>query len=199
MRRFASFFVTLTALLATAAPCRTAGSPDASTLPPMARPFGVEIAMSFGSATATDSGSYDPYGFGLRGRAGVVVHDVYAGVVVGAYGLGSGPASMLAGVQLGYGFRFASDLLVLRPTIGAGVFAPIGAGSENGVFQGPPWADNQRAPIFVEPGVTFLYTPGLLLLGANANVLLPAVDQVGEPGGFPVGVSFAADIGVRVP
>jgi hypothetical protein len=193
--RFAYSCVALTALLLAAAPSRADEWTPRSAAPP---PFGLEVAMDAGRAGASGSGSYDPFGYGLRGRAGILLHDrLYAGIVFGGYGgAPQGPSALLVGAQVGYGFRFVQGMLVLRPTLGAGILEMPGTGSSSGVYQGPLWADGRTVPVFVEPGVTFLVVPGPAFFGVNASLWLPAVDAVGG-GGLPVGASFAIEIGFR--
>jgi len=193
VRRCALSSVALTALLLLAAPSRADESIPRSAVPP----FALEVAFDASWSAATHSSSYDPFGYGLRGRAGILRHDLYAGIVFGGYGgVPQGQSSLLAGAQLGYGFRFVQGMLVLRPTIGAGILTMPGTGSTSGVYQGPPWADGRTVPVFVEPGVTFLVVPGPAFFGVNASLWLPAVDAVGS-GGLPVGVSLAVDVGFR--
>lgn len=202
MRSFAPFLAAVFALVSVATPSRAAETAAPAPDRPLARPFGIEVGGSVGGAAATDSGSYHAYGVGLRARVGVALRDVYLGGVVGAYNLSGreSPGTMLVGVQVGYGFRFFDDQMVLRPTIGTGILGVMSAGADNGVYYGPPWANNARTPVFVEPGVTVLCTPGgPFLLGASAALFLPAVDQLGQPGGFPAGVSFGAELGFRIP
>ncbi|HEY8089681.1 MAG TPA: hypothetical protein VIF09_17595 [Polyangiaceae bacterium] len=193
MPRFTPSSLALAALLLAATPARA----DESSAPHAASPDGAEVAVDASWAAATHSSSYDPFGYGLRARTGVLRHDLYVGIVFGGYGgAPQGQSSLLGGVQLGYGFRFVQGMLLLRPTIGAGILAMPGTGSTSGVYAGPPWADGKTLPIFVEPGVTFLVVPGPAFLGVNASLWLPAVDAVGA-GGMPVGVSLAVDIGFR--
>lgn len=131
-------------------------------------PIDLEIGAKAGVGTNPASGNnaLNPLGFGLGGRAGVVLFDhLYGGVNLMYYLGGSeGPVSehtLLYGLEAGWGWKLV-DILTIRPQVGIG----------NGTFSvsgGPAGASTSNW--YLEPGVTGLVSLGLLFVGADANVL----------------------------
>jgi hypothetical protein len=144
-------------------------------------PLDLEIGAKAGLGTAPSSwpsGSPNPLGFGLGGRAGIAIMGIYGGVNFVYYFGGStnfpSPVpnisvhSMMYGVEAGYGFSILG-LLTIRPQVGLGNFTfTTSLGSSS--------TDNSN--LYVEPGLTALVTvPGLgWFAGADANLLvLPGI------------------------
>jgi hypothetical protein len=130
-------------------------------------PIDLEIGAKAGVGTnPVSGGGLNPLGFGLGGRAGVVLLDhLYGGVNLMYYLGGSdGPISehtLMYGVEAGWGWKLA-DILTIRPQVGIGnaTFSSSGAPGTGSISN---W--------YIEPGVTGLVSLGLFFVGADANVL----------------------------
>lgn len=129
-------------------------------------PIDLEIGAKAGVATNPASGGgTNPLGFGLGGRAGVVLLDhLYGGVNLMYYLGGSdGPESfhtLMYGVEAGWGWKLI-DILTIRPQVGIG----------NATFSISGPATSSNSNWYLEPGVTGLVSLGLLFVGADANLL----------------------------
>jgi len=151
-------------------------------------PIGIEVAAKAGAATNPygGGGTINPLGFGLGGRAGVVLMDhLYGGINVMYYLGGSGPDysgsnptgsvsahTLMYGVEAGWGFQLI-EILTIRPQVGLGNATFSFSGDTTGVAY-----ENSPSKLYVEPGVTGLLSLGTLFVGADANVLLmPGLEQ----------------------
>jgi hypothetical protein len=143
---------------------------DASALGPV----DLEVAAKVGAGTNPEggSGSPDPLGFGVGGRAGVSFFHVYAGVNVMNYFGSSGSFggvpisqhSLQYGVEVGYGFSLS--ILTLRPQVGVGNFVVYGGGSESSGVTTLSVSTNGHI-LYVEPGVTAIVPFGIPPPGAS--------------------------------
>jgi hypothetical protein len=165
-------------------------------------PFDVEVAARGGFATSPLSGTNagNPLGFGVGGRAGIVLDETfYLGGSILYYFTGnenelstSVAGSSLAsttqsvstrvlmyGAEMGYGIDL-TDFLTLRPQVGFGdaTFSQSGAGASTTTW-------------YLEPGVAGLLPLGKLLVGADVDMLLLSVTQP------EVAFLFDAQVGVK--
>lgn len=133
-------------------------SPNASAL----GPIDVEVAAKVGYGLSPLSNlPANPLGFGVGGRAGISVFNVYVGGTGIYYLGGSTETSLLYGGELGYSIKVL--IVTIRPQVGVGNYVlhtDFGGVSSN--------AHN----LYLEPGVTGLVKLGTWLLGADANVLV---------------------------
>jgi hypothetical protein len=127
-------------------------------------PIDLEIGAKAGVGTnpSGEAGAPNPLGFGLGGRAGVVLFDHLYGGVNLMYYLGGSDAgvsfhTLMYGIEAGWGWKLI-DILTIRPQVGIGN-ATFSAGS----VSNSNW--------YIEPGLTGLVSLGLLFVGADANVL----------------------------
>jgi hypothetical protein len=154
-------------------------------------PFDIEVAAKAGYATSPLSGNGgsstgNPLGFGLGGRAGLVLDDtIYFGgsvtyfftgnenltnAAVSGSSVAETPVSvstkvLMYGAEMGYGSDLFS-LLTLRPHIGFGD-ATISYSGES----------SSTTTWYLQPGMTGLVTLGKFLVGADVDMLLLAVSQ----------------------
>ena len=158
------------------------GAPDARALGPV--DLEVEVKGGFGSAPyrANDANAGNILGYGVGGRAGVALHGLYAGISAVNY---AGEQVMtlmdqngviapfreywsralLAGAEVGYGFRFLGRVTV-RPVVGTGdAFIQL-SGRQTG---GPTLSQHV---LYLEPGVTALVAIGPAFVGADLNAAL---------------------------
>ena len=163
------------------------GEPDVPAAPaPSAaasQVLGVEVGAK-GGVGAIYNGGLNPLGFGLGGRAGVVLFDhVYAGANLMYYfGTGGTAHTWMYGVEAGWGFE-PRENVTIRPQVGFG----------NGTFGSTGSARNN---LYVEPGVTVLVGLGTLFVGADVNVLFfPGLDL--EDGGSGFFITVHGQAGVR--
>jgi hypothetical protein len=150
---------------------------DASALGPV----DLEVAGKVGYGTNPFSNYPNPLGVGLGARAGVSLLGLYGGLSF-MYYIGSSQDvasqagsisahSVLYGIEGGYGTKLGP--LTLRGQLGVGNFTI----SESGALSG------NNSNLYLEPGVVALLTFGMLLVGADANVLvLPGVNNPLPPG-----------------
>ncbi len=168
-----------------AAPLAFSVSRDARALGPL----DVEVGAIAGGGTMPSnlgSGAPNLLGFGLGGRAGVGLSGLYGGIE-GMYYFGgpqTGPYagspqgvsghSDMYGVDVGYSFKL--PVITIRPLVGIGNFterldglpAPFPpAGSPPVQFSSTPSYNT----LYIQPGVTGLFSLGTLYFGTDANVL----------------------------
>ncbi len=128
-------------------------------------PIDLEVGAKAGVGTKPYSGDGpNPLGFGLGGRAGVVLFDhLYGGVDLMYYFGGSENGvsfnTLMYGAEAGWGFKLL-EIITIRPQVGLG----------NATFSVSGGPSNSN--LYVEPGVTGLVTLGTLFVGADANVLV---------------------------
>jgi hypothetical protein len=157
-------------------------------------PVDVEIGARAGTAT----GTFGPLGFGIGGRGGVSIGGLYAGVDVidylgatSACGGCSMPAGappvqqrrggLLYGIEGGYNFKFSP--VTIRPQLGLGNFGLWSA------YGGPSAISNY---FYVEPGVAWLVSLGMVFVGVDAAALV----LVAGGGGGGLAVTAHGQIGV---
>lgn len=137
-------------------------------------PIDVEAALQAGGGSnpSTASGSINPLGFGIGGRAGVALFGFYGGVNVIDYLGGSETVlgekvsahALMYGLDLGFNIKVA--ILTIRPQLGLGNF----------VLSTSPGSNNPSY-FYLQPGVVGLVSLGLVFVGADANLLvLPSVN-----------------------
>ena len=129
-------------------------------------PIDLEIGAKAGIGTDPYSAGPNPLGFGLGGRAGVVLFDHLYGGVNAMYYLGGSQNGVSAntlmyGLEAGWGWKLL-DILTIRPQVGLGNASFSGSG---------PGFGGSTSNWYIEPGVTGLVSLGLLFVGADANVL----------------------------
>lgn len=140
-------------------------------------PVDIEAGLRVGVGTTPDADAVNPFGVGVGGRAGVSVFNVYGGLSAIHY-FGSSKdilnqkvqtASTLLGLELGYSIKLIR-VLTLRPQLGIGnVTFSSSVGNVDG---------DSKSKLYLEPGVTGLFSLGLLYVGADLNVLLiPGVER----------------------
>jgi hypothetical protein len=154
---------------------------------PAARVLGVEVGARAGVG-AIYSGSPNPLGFGLGGRAGVVVFDhlYVGGNLMYSFGTESAHTWMYGG-EAGWGFRPRGNVTI-RPHVGLGN-ASFG-------YSNVPSPDATSNKLYVEPGVTVLVALGTLFVGADVNVLV--VPGLGDPGeGSAFFITIHGQVGVK--
>jgi len=150
-------------------------------------PVDIEVAAKVGGGTNPEKNVADlppnALGLGLGGRAGVSFFGLYGGVSFMDY-LGTkspGPPvmeslkSILYGIEVGY--NIGVPLLTLRPQLGVGNYTV--SGSFNGNATGATLAPENynKSNLYLEPGLTGLLSFGMLIVGADANVLfLPGMN-----------------------
>jgi hypothetical protein len=162
-------------------------------------PVGVEVGARVGGGTSTASSGPNPLGFGLGGRAGASIFNVYAGVsfmyylggsestppsVIAAGGTGGtlSAKAILYGVDIGY--NISAVFLTVRPQLGIGNFVL------NGKIDGISTSGHN---LYLEPGVTALIPLGIWFAGADLNLLvLPgaAESKAGFTADGQVGLNF---------
>jgi hypothetical protein len=160
-------------------------APAASAAAP-AHALGVEVGAKAGVG-AVYSGDVNPLGFGLGGRAGVVLFDhLYGGANVMYYFGTGGVHTLMYGAEVGWGFR-PRDNVTIRPQVGLGN-ASLGYTSST--------ADSASHSLYIEPGVTLLVALGTLFVGADVNVLVFPGLGVGE-GGSVFFITVHGQVGVK--
>jgi hypothetical protein len=136
-------------------------------------PLDLEIGAKAGVGTTpggVPSGSPNPLGFGIGGRAGVSIIGLYGGLS-GMYYLGGSQNglsahSVLLGVEAGYGSKIGP--LSLRGTVGIGNIetdVSLSGGAAAGI-------SGSNNGLYIEPGVTGVVGLGLWFVGADANALI---------------------------
>jgi hypothetical protein len=145
-------------------------------------PVDIEIAAKVGGGTNPEKNVADlppnALGLGLGGRAGVSLFGLYGGVsfmdYLGTkgqvYGGTESLKSILYGVEVGY--NIGVPLLTLRPQLGVGNYTVSASysGGVAGLAAAPP-PNSGASNLYLEPGVTGLFSFGMLIVGADANVL----------------------------
>jgi hypothetical protein len=143
-------------------------------------PLDLEVGAKAGVGTTpggVPSGYPNPLGFGLGARAGVSIIGLYGGLSFMYYFGGSSNVqiptgagvisvsesvnSLLYGVEGGYGTKLGP--LALRGTVGIGNIGTTASAS--GVSQ-------TQNGLYIEPGVTGIFSIGIWFVGADANVLV---------------------------
>jgi hypothetical protein len=182
-------------------------------------PVGVEAGAKVGAGVPLNKGSspdvIPAMGFGLGGRAGVTLFNVYAGFS-GVYYFGetknlaeegitvSGSAhTLMLGAEAGYDIKLLR-LLTLRPQLGLGnneIYS-----SAHGTFPVPtPTASTSKGYFYLEPALVGLVALKFLYVGADAGVrMLPEGPPLnpcaaGESSCHTFHVAFTAhgQVGVR--
>jgi hypothetical protein len=142
-------------------------------------PVDVEVGAKVGGGGAPFTDQPNPLGFGVGGRAGVEFAGWYGGLSLMYYVGESGTVSavtasehsFLYGLEAGYGVKLLG-LVTLRGQIGVGNFTVEYTGI------GPASLSN----LYLEPGLTALFSLGLWYIGADVNVLvLPGISDPLEP------------------
>ncbi len=164
-------------------------------------PVDLEVAAKAGLAEPINGAGLNPLGFGLGGRAGVVLFDHLYGGVALTYYFGGSEANVSAhtlmyGVEAGWGFK-PIEIVTIRPQVGLG---NANFGYDAGQ---PPLSPGATYPtvdagstnnLYVEPGVTALLSLGLVFVGLDAGVLFFPGHEGGNTSAFAldgqVGVKF---------
>jgi len=138
-------------------------------------PMDIEIAARGGVA----AGPIPPLGFGIGGRGGVSILNLYAGIDVIDYlrttsecGSCSSPpgatvmqsrTALLYGFEAGYNFKVSR--VTIRPQLGLGNL-------RLSAWYGDPSASGVSNYVYFEPGVVGLVSFGALFVGADVGALL---------------------------
>lgn len=160
-------------------------------------PVDVEAGLKAGVGTNPDSNGSNPYGFGLGGRAGVNIFNVYLGASAIHYfgssesapGGSADISSTLIGGELGYTIT-AIPVIQIRPQLGIGSASYSLDGTVLGIK-----ASTSDSHLYLEPGVTVLVPLGLLYVGADANALI--VPDVGPNSDTYTSLTLHGQVGVR--
>jgi hypothetical protein len=179
-------------------------------------PIDIEVGAKAGVGTEY-SGGLNPFGFGVGGRAGVVLpssrfstldHLYFGASLMYYFGTSEtvqGPISpgnqsltpsvsesvhtLMYGGEFGLGFK-PLDSVTIRPQVGVGSVS-YGYTVSSGTIE------ESGNPVYVEPGVTVLVALGTLFVGADVNALVfPGRVWDGAGSGFfitvhgQVGVKF---------
>jgi hypothetical protein len=176
-------------------------------------PIDVEVAGTIGGGTDPLTNGVrnrypNPLGLGGGGRAGAAFHGLYGGVAFMYYAGGSesngfgGSASdhaLTYGIEAGYGFELFG-LLTIRPQVGLGDYALTynpGVCKMCNIIQ--PNRSSTIDNLYLQPGAVALVSLGMLLLGADASVLV--VPGIKEPSGGSATTDVAftahAQVGLR--
>ena len=194
----------LLASLAAAALACTA-SKDARALGPIDVEAGAKVGAG-STPSNIPSGSPNPLGFGIGGRAGVGLFGFYGGVQGMYYVGGSNDVlsvhSAMYGAEVGWNIKIA--MLTIRPQVGIGNFTESGTLKSPAVFPGNAGGgatvstSDSHSTLYVEPGVTGLVSLGLLYVGADVNaLLLTSMPQNSGSNGLDVGLTVHGQVGVR--
>lgn len=134
-------------------------------------PLDLEVGVKAGVGTTPSnvpSGSPNPLGFGIGGRAGVSILGLYGGgsiiYYLGGSENGVSVNTLMYGLEAGYGLKLL-DLLTVRAQLGLGSYK-ISASADG--------YSTSSSNLYLEPGLTGLISlPGMpWFVGADANVLV---------------------------
>ncbi|HXX66927.1 MAG TPA: hypothetical protein VEK07_07085 [Polyangiaceae bacterium] len=156
-------------------------------------PVDIEIGARAGIAT----NAVAPLGFGIGGRGGVSIRDLYAGIDVieylggtstcegctepsGAPPIRQSQSALLYGFEAGYNFKFS--LVTIRPQLGLGDF-------RLSACDGAPCAGAISNHFYLEPAVVGLVAIGILFVGVDGGAILFTPDSALEVHG-QIGVTF---------
>ncbi len=140
-------------------------------------PVDLEIAAKVGGGSSLESNGPNPLGFGLGGRAGVSFFGLYGGVAamyyfgesqtedVGGTSFKTDVHTVTYGIEGGYNISILG-LVTVRPQIGVGNLTITADVTSDGIS-----ASNSESDLYLEPGVTGLFTLGPVLVGADVNAL----------------------------
>lgn len=144
-------------------------------------PIDLEAGLKIGAGTKPNY-EPNPFGFGIGGRAGVSLFNLWLGASAMHYFGGSDTLSTgkvevntnLLGGEIGYTIG-AIPFLQIRPQIGLG---------DAWFNQSLGSIDKSNSNFYLEPGLTVLIPFGLVFVGADANALIvPGVDTSALAGG----------------
>jgi hypothetical protein len=180
----------------------------------------LELAERLGWSTNPSSGSGNPLGFGIGGRAGLGFNGHYLGVEF-MYYLGSYYANgtgvvgaeewvsynaVMCGFELGHDFKVRS--VTFRPLLGLGALAAptnwrfvdtcphCAVAGTAGQNAGNPLTSNS---LYLEPGMTVLFSFGAFLLGIDASLLvLPSQKSVSGGSATDIALTVHLQAGARL-
>jgi hypothetical protein len=163
------------------------------------RTFFPELAAEATYTTVPIRGGTTPFGLGFGGRLGLVFHRIYVGAnaigYLGGMDIDISDHAILYGLELGYDVAFDAGpgRFIVRPQVGIGgvriyhtdpsLARSIGpdvvssaSGRRSSSNSGTTTLDN----VYVQPGMTFIYAPGMPFAAVNANALvLPGINYSG--------------------
>jgi hypothetical protein len=159
---------------------------------------GVELGGSASYLTAPIRGGTSPFGAGFGGRVGLVFGGFYVGARVVDYLGGSdvhlSDKALLYGVEVGYGFPFASvggSTFTLRPQVGVGDAAiahtdpslakvdivTTASGSSSSSSSDTITVNS----IYLQPGITAMFSAGSNFVALNGSMLvIPSISYGGS-------------------
>jgi hypothetical protein len=187
-----------TALIASAAALSMATVVSFSSTASALGPLDIEIGAKAGVGTTPSnlpSGSINPLGFGIGGRAGVSILGLYGGGSIIYYlgGSQSEPGgsvsvhTLMYGFEIGYGMKLI-EILTLRAQVGIGSYDMSGSGST--AFGS---GSSDIKDLYIEPGLTALVSLPFVgwFVGADANVLaLTGMPDPNNLGGKTTDIGF---------
>jgi hypothetical protein len=159
------------------------------------------VDIEIGALAGTAAGTFGPLGFGIGGRGGVSIGGLYAGVDVidylgatstcggcsepaGAQALQQSRSALLYGFQGGYNFRFSA--VTIRPQLGLGNFR-----LSSSYGNPPPGSGTSSNYFYLEPGVAWLVSLGMVFVGVDAAALfLPTKPDLAVTAHGEIGVTF---------
>jgi hypothetical protein len=163
-----------------------------------AGPVDVELSTRTGYATNPTPGEPNALGFEFGGRLGLAWSNVYGGLSLmyapghETYASCAGPVinpcttstvgvsahSLRYGLEAGYDLRLLHWLTV-RPGLGVGVASLFESSpAQIVVNQKLEGLDGSERRLYLEPGVSVLFSLGVLILGADANAIwMPGLDR----------------------
>jgi hypothetical protein len=148
-------------------------------------PVDIEVAARVGGGTdpvslsnngpgPTSASQPNAAGFGVGARAGASIDWFYGGLSFMDYlGTKSSDGSSLKSVLYGVeaGFNIHVPFFTLRPELGIGGYSVTQSSRLNEIPTGTSTESYTAGSVYVEPGLTAIFSFGLLLLGADANYL----------------------------
>ncbi len=149
------------------------------------RGYEVELGAQTGYLTAPSTDGLNTFGLGFGGRLGVAFSGVYLGASVMSY-LGNAQgtlseSSLLAGLELGYGFRIrnvGSGKITIRPQLGVGYAGlsrtdkSVDVVSTASSSSGGGGKTTTVGNVYVEPRLVLTYTNGGYFLGVSAGAIV---------------------------
>jgi hypothetical protein len=147
------------------------------------RGYEIELGAQAGFLSAPSSDGLNTFGLGFGGRLGVAFSGVYLGVSVIDY-LGNAQgtlseSSLLAGAELGYGFRVhgvGGGTITIRPQIGIGYAALARTDASVDVVTTASSSSGGKTTtvgnVYFEPRLVLMYANGNSFVGVSAGAMV---------------------------
>jgi hypothetical protein len=171
----------------------------------------LEMAGRFAYASAPIRGAVNPFGAGFGVRIGYVLSALYLGATASYYlggsDVGASDRALLFGAQLGLGIPLGTHV-TLRPTFGAGDVAlshtePLAAVDVVTTASGSAGQNSVTTTVnnvYVEPGLTVLFTVGAPFAAITADALVvPGISYGPAPAQSTTWISYSleGELGLR--